>query len=185
MRLYKEALLSAFTNSATYQVSRSLLRRISGNDPLEIKESWDPGPPARVGAEIARIYAWNMRFVQKLGAAYGFETIFYWQPVIFNKNKLSRYEQEQYKEQSSLKRYYEEATRRVEASLAGFKNFHDISDVFLGDSQPYFIDQWHITGAGNEIIARRMLKDVAPIAQKLIAQNIKRPTGTFVSEKSN
>ena len=108
--------------------------------------------------------------MRSIGDDYGFKTVFYWQPVIFNKDKLTPYEQEVYNDIRGLEMFYSESTTRVKALLADFEGFHDISDVFKGDVKPYFIDPWHIAGSGNEIIARRMLKDVAPITQKLIAR---------------
>jgi lysophospholipase L1-like esterase len=165
-RLYKEALLATFLNSSTYQVMRSVVRRITGRDLLHVE--WEPAvypPPHQVANEAGRVYSWNVTFVRNLGQIYGFKTLFYWQPVIFTKDKLTVYEQEVVNGANAFRRYYEEAAIAAKTQLADVDMFHDISNVFSGDPKPYFIDTAHITGAGNEIVARRMLKDVVPIVQ--------------------
>ena len=96
---------------------------------------------------------------------HGFKTLFYWQPVVFTKDTLTFYEQEIANGPNGMRRYYEEAVTAAKTQLSNVDEFHDISDVFSGDPKPYFIDSVHITGAGNEIVARRMLKEVVPIVQ--------------------
>ena len=82
--------------------------------------------------------------------------------MVDNKDKLTLYEQQFANRQ---RQYYEMTATTVKAQLSNVDEFHDISDVFSGDPKPYFIDSVHITGAGNEVVARRMLKDVVPIVQ--------------------
>jgi lysophospholipase L1-like esterase len=167
-RLYKETLLVSFTNSATYQVLVALIRRITGYDLFGSSPPF-PSSPSQAGYEVARIYNWNVTFVKKLGEIYGFPTLFYWQPAIYNKDAPTAYERRVLQSNTELARYYKAATKEVNVGLSGLAGFHDISDVFTGDRKPYFIDAVHITGAGNAIIARRIVKDVAPIIQKSIS----------------
>jgi len=171
-RLYKETLRTAVQNSATYQVVRSLVRRTTGNElPDGEPRPTTPASATQVGSEVARVYAWNVKFVANLGNLYGFKTVFYWQPVIFNKEMRSTYEQEVYNDIRGLEIFYRESTVRVKALLADFLGFHDISDIFKDDSKPYFIDPWHIAGSGDAIIARRMMQEIGPITQKLLAES--------------
>jgi hypothetical protein len=169
-RLYKETLLATFTSSSTYLVVSSLVRRITGRDLLSLE--WDASvvpPPDQVSSEVVRVYKWNVTFVKNIGRVYGFKTLFYLQPVIYGKDKPTPYEQQLVEEQKSMAPYYVGATNAVKVQLSNVEDFHDIGDVFSGDTKPYFIDSVHITGAGNEIVARRMLKDVVPITQELMA----------------
>jgi lysophospholipase L1-like esterase len=167
-RLYKETLLATFTNSSTYQVASSLVRRITGRDlSLEWNASVYPHPD-QVTREVVPVYSWNVALVKSIGEAQGFKSLFYWQPLIWNKDKPTPYEQKLLEEQKSMAPYYVGATNAVRAHLSAIDEFHDISGVFSGDPKPYFIDSTHITGAGNEIVARRMLKDVVPIIQELM-----------------
>ena len=164
-RLYKETLYLTITTSATYTVLRSVLRRLLGKDLLSLTKSPSPrSPPNQIGSKVARIYAWNVRFVERIGKAYGFKALFYWQPIITTKDRLSPYEQQQQaKHGKDWNRYYGVALSNVKALLSGVDIFHDISGIFKGDIRPYFIDPWHLTGNGNEIIARQMVKDVVPM----------------------
>jgi len=173
-RLYKESLLMTLNNSATYQVLRSVVRRATGHE-LPSRLSWDNDsftrPTAdKVSNEAARTYAWNVNFVKSIGATYGFESLFYWQPAIFLKDKLTAYEQETRKTMIYLEPYYEATINRVKAELSSTGRFHDISGVFKGDGRPHFIDGAHLSESGNEIVAGRIVKDVAPLIQKLSAR---------------
>jgi len=165
-RLYKEVLLATFTNSSTYQVVSSLVQRITGRDLLRVE--WNPSvypPPNQVANEVVRVYSWNITFVRNLGQIYGFKTLFYWQPVVFTKDQQTFYEQEVANKAHGMGQYYEAAATAAKTQLSDVDEFHDISGVFSEDPQPYFIDTVHITGAGNEIVAHRMLKDVVPVVQ--------------------
>jgi len=44
--------------------------------------------------------------------------------------------------------------------------FYDIGGVFAGDAKPYFIDIVRLTGAGNDSVAPRMLKDIVSIIKQ-------------------
>ncbi len=170
-RLYKEALLVTFKNSSTYLVLSSLVRRTTGRDLLSLEQDASVYPPPdQVAGEVARIYAWNMTLVKSMGEVYGFKTLFYWQPVVFTKDKRTPYEQQLLEEAREVEPYYMAAINEAKTKLSNLDMFHDISDVFSGDPKPYFVDTVHVTGAGNEIIARRVLKDVIPITQELIAR---------------
>ena len=170
-RLYKEALLVTFKNSSTYDVLRSVVRRTTGRDLLSFKQDVSRYPPPdQIGSEVARVYAWNITLVKNIGELHGFKTLFYWQPVVFTKDELTAYERQLLEEAKDVGPYYVAAIRASKRQLSPHVDvFHDISDVFSGDSKPYFVDTVHITGAGNQKIARRMLEDVAPITRKLIA----------------
>ena len=164
-RLYTEALRVTLTTTATYQVLTAIARRIMRRDGFSQNESLTTSE-SQLASEAARIYSWNMRFVKHVGEIYGFRTLFYWQPSIFTKNELTPYEQKVHSEVKNLTMYYMATIGSAKTSLSNIDGFHDISEVFAGDSRPYFIDPWHLTGAGNEIVARRMLEDVAPVVQQ-------------------
>jgi hypothetical protein len=166
-RLYTEALRVALTSTATHQVATAIGRRIIRTDLVSQEESLlATNSGSQLASDVARIYSWNMRFVKHVGEIYGFRTLFYWQPNIFTKHELTSFERQVLNEVKHLKTYYLATTSSVKTRLSNVDVFHDISDVFARDSRPYFIDPWHLTGAGNEIVARRMLKDVIPFVQQ-------------------
>ena len=85
--------------------------------------------------------------------------------MIFTKDRLTIYEHQVANEAKGMSRYYQATAIKANAELSDVDIFHDISHVFSGDPKPYFVDSVHITGAGNEIVARRMLMDIVPIVQ--------------------
>jgi hypothetical protein len=120
-------------------------------------------PPDQVASNVARVYAWNVRFVNRLAQIYGFKTLFYWQPRLSTKDLRTPYERQVLGEDAEMGAYYQEATRATNSLLSAGDSFHDISGVFRGDPRPYFIDNTHLTGTGNEVVARRMLQDIVPL----------------------
>lgn len=161
-RLYREAAVATFQSSSTYHALRAVVRRITGQDVLSVEDDrFVSGPADRAAREVARVYAWNVRLVSKLGRAHGFGSLFYWQPNIFTKDKLASYEQPL--RDSGDGSYYVEARKAVIAGLTDARTFHDLSGVFGSDPASYFIDNVHLTGAGNAIVARRMVRDVVPV----------------------
>jgi lysophospholipase L1-like esterase len=166
-RLYREALLVTFESSSTYQVVRAIARRATGRDVFRVElDRFAARPSDQVASEVARVYAWNMKLAGSLGQTYGFKTLSYWQPNVFTKDQLTSYERMVWSKGKELEVYYAQARDAVAALLVDVDWFHDISDVFRGDAKPYFIDDVHVTGAGNRVIARRMLKDIVTIANK-------------------
>jgi lysophospholipase L1-like esterase len=171
-RLYGEAFRVALTSTATYQVLTAMARRIMRRDGFSQEEALLASNSEQLASDVARVYSWNMRFVEQVGEIYGFRTLFYWQPTILTKHELTSYEQQLQNEVKHLKMYYMTTASSVKARLFNIDVFHDISDAFAGDSRPYFWDPWHLTGAGNEIVARRMLKDVAAVVQQARKGNL-------------
>jgi lysophospholipase L1-like esterase len=166
-RLYTEAFRAALTSTATYQVLTGMARRITRRDVFSQEEALlASNSESQLASDVARIYSWNMRFVKALGEIYGFRALFYWQPNILTKHQLTSYEQQVQSEVKHLEMYYMTTTTGVKTRLSDVDVFHDISDVFAGDSRPYFFDPWHLSRAGNEIVARRILDDVAPVVQQ-------------------
>jgi hypothetical protein len=85
--------------------------------------------------------------------------LFYWQPDCLTKGMLTFYKQRIEGLTRNLKRYYTTALNEVKIRLSNVEAFQDVSCIFTGDHRSYFIDLWYVAGAGNEVIARRMLED--------------------------
>ncbi len=163
-RLYREVALVTFQSSSTFHVIRAVARRVTGRDLFAVDEARFAAPPSEeVAREVARVYAWNVTLVKGLSQTHGFKALFYWQPNIFTKDPLAPYEQQLRGEGGGTP--YVAARRAVSARLAGVDGFHDLSGVFEGDARSYFIDGVHVTEAGNDVVARRMLTDIVPIVQ--------------------
>jgi lysophospholipase L1-like esterase len=113
--------------------------------------------PALLRQQVISDYLFNKRVVELLGKEFGFRTIFYWQPMIYNKNKLSTYEFGQ----------LGDAERRdfmmgIYKLMAEDKphGVNDISGIFRDHEGLIFIDTWHPNEVGDQIIANRMAEDI-------------------------
>jgi len=115
--------------------------------------------------DTVEVYKNNIGIVDKLSEIYGFETLYYWQPVIFTKPKLSLYEQKEEKKYGYYKSFYLDTYSRVEndSMLNQHGRFRNISNIFENDSNPYFTDSVHITSNGNKVISDRMLGDIVEL----------------------
>jgi len=116
----------------------------------------------KLADQAVEIYSGNLRVIASLGKEYGFKPLFYWQPVIFKKECLSEYEQNEAAKVS----YIKEFTFAVDKQLMSFDTtqelilLYDISNIFSKTSEPVFIDFCHISEKGNSVIAARIADDI-------------------------
>jgi len=134
--------------------------------PLEYeKPISDKGVLARAAVEI---YLSNIRLVQALSKAYGFKCLFYWQPTIYQKQRLTEYERKAISTESryaGLQEFYVETYAYMRRRAAGLKSdFHDISPIFSDAQEPIYVDLWHLGERGNSLIAQRMVEDFVHLA---------------------
>ena len=64
-------------------------------------------------------------------------------------------------------------------ALAGREHIHDLSGVFGTSEEPYFIDDAHITEAGDHVVAQAML----PYLLEVLKQTPLRPSGSDASAR--
>jgi len=122
--------------------------------------------------ELARrtlhVYTANLAFIESLGQPYGFEPLFYWQPNIFSKRRRSPREQVAAERLLLSEKVYEDMYRRVRrsAALNGQPRFHDISGLFDDVEEPYYVDMWHLSESGNQLVAAAMVDDVIALIER-------------------
>jgi hypothetical protein len=123
----------------------------------------------KLADEVVREYAQDIAHLEVLARAFGFKLLCYWQPVLFTcKKPLSPWEAKRRDEdvvwtfRHGGKALYENVYSRVGAALADRQVFHDLSDTFDKESASFFVDYCHVSEAANELVARRMAKDVVP-----------------------
>lgn len=118
--------------------------------------------------DIFRTYLANLKAVDALGRAFGFTTLFYWQPVIYFKPHLSDFERK-FTGEEPMQTVYQKtyALARSEAGRLQPYRFHDISAIFAESTAPLYVDYCHVNETGNGLIARRMAQDVAPLLSQL------------------
>jgi len=120
----------------------------------------DDDPPS---TGVVSTYWANMELVKALSEHYHFKYLCYWQPTIFQKSQLTKYERGERQKARYLESFYVEtyaAMRQSRLAQTGEPAFHDLSLVFSDTPAPVYVDWAHLGEWGNEIIARRMAGDV-------------------------
>lgn len=137
-------------------------------------------PPAanneQLAHETARIYAENIRLLEALGKSEGVGMLLYLQPSLFTKTVRTPYENSwynRYQTQAVFNDQFYAAVRQT--TLPPHLNFHDISDALNHFTESYYIDLAHTTERGNEVIARRMYENVAPLLARRLTTLAPRP----------
>ncbi len=182
-RLYRTALRSFLMNTGM----ADLIKLLAGRDEATV-ERGEVGPIASIaylappgdfeGADaveqdVVNIYLFNQQMVRTLGDRFGFRALFYWQPVVYCKHPLTRYEQA-FIGARSRREFFTGTYRRL-SDAAQANQVYDISGILNGDpAKTYFVDQWHITEEGNAVVAHRMAADAALILART-ARNRSQP----------
>lgn len=137
----------------------------------EILSYLAPGPHPEEDAleqDVVSRYLFNQQIVEMLGRQFGFRSLFYWQPVIFLKNRLTPSERN-FVGDPAQEKFFLATYRRMAAAAPG-SGVRDISGIFKDRSETYFTDAWHPTESGDAMIADKMAGDVAPVLAE-IARN--------------
>jgi len=128
--------------------------------------------------ELAERYIGNIKLAQALSKYYGFKCLFYWQPMLFQKQHLTEYEREasdvrnveiDAPNYAGMREFYLETYAYMKEYTAGLKDdfiFHDISSIFREAREPLYIDVVHLGENGNGLIARRMVEDFIRLMNK-------------------
>jgi hypothetical protein len=142
-----------------------LVRRLAGPS----FGTWEPpeeGSLASLGRDTVGRYAANVRLSEALAAAYRFDVLHYWQPVIWSKPPpLNDYEEGILRSMDRQHPFLEGLGRAVyaaigeEPGLAANRRFHDLSRVFGADDFVFW-DWCHLSETGNRRIADEIGRDV-------------------------
>ncbi len=127
-----------------------------------------PGATNPAGAleqAVVNRYLFNQRMVLMLGRQFGFRSLFYWQPAIFFKDKLTPHERS-FVGDPQREQFFLAAYRRM-AAAAPENGVRDLSGIFKNKSETLFTDAWHPTESGDESIARIMAGDVAGVLAEI------------------
>jgi len=111
---------------------------------------------------VAEAYASNVRIVETLGAEYDFQTLFYWQPLVFDKLHLTTYDAGEASRAAAFGQFWRlvEDAVKADPALAHDHHFHDIGTAFAGAAAPLFIDFAHVSEEGSAIVAATLTPDV-------------------------
>jgi len=123
-----------------------------------------------LGREVIAIYLANVRLARLLAREYGFQALFFWQPVITTKRCKTPDEQRwlnDYTDEPERRRLLYEAIlaqRRHCPELVNAPDCFDLSAVFDDCADPVYIDLYHLSEAGNSAVAEAMLPAVVDAA---------------------
>lgn len=156
--LYVEAARGFADGTGIGRLLRGVMRRAEGS---ENRPLWKEAE-VRAGRETARAYAENVRMAEALGKAYGFRTLFYWQPTLFGKRNPSASERDELRRRGGTAAIYTEANSAIgrNAALEADPEFHDLSGMFRDEGAPMFIDFCHVCEEADRAIARRIYEDL-------------------------
>lgn len=126
-------------------------------------------PPAAPAPEVAcpRIAAAYRQLViaaEALGARFGFEPLFYWQPLLATTGKtLTPYEASRPLVAEGYGEMLRRCTAAVDSALVGLVTYHSLTGLLDAHTETVFVDHAaHLTERANGEVAARMLRDIVP-----------------------
>jgi hypothetical protein len=134
-------------------------------------------------SQVVRRYQSNLAIVDQLGRGFGFKSLFYWQPVVFNKASLTPVEREEAEKLGWARGFLADvyAAIRVSSELQSETRFHDLSRLFADAEGLIFIDYCHTTESANERIAEVIANDVLAASPPAAAVPPALPTSSGLS----
>ena len=152
--------------SNIYNLMEGAHTKLFGTKPLP---ALSPEKQSQLVTDVLQNYSMNKTIVELVGEKIGFISCFYWQPTPHTRENRNHFEELWLRDRAQGS-FFEDVYAAVKRSpLETNVSFHDISDVFRGHEGTLYIDEAHTTERGNEIIARRMFQDVAPLVARQIA----------------
>jgi lysophospholipase L1-like esterase len=111
------------------------------------------------GREAVRVVAEVQRSVEALSSAYGFQSLFVWNPYVLAGERRRTPEEAAFVGELDLEFPDIAAAMRSAYRAARERRapgFYDLSDVFATRPETLFIDAGHLTPAGNGLVADRL-----------------------------
>jgi lysophospholipase L1-like esterase len=143
------------------------------------KDVWDPAmtvqphwgqpveqpapPPAAYADVVVKWYTSNIRHAGKLGSAYGFPVVAFWQPWLYSKAALHEDEPKR-GELNYLGDVWKAATARVVPPAI------DVTDALNGTTERLMEDNIHTNEAGTRLIAERLFRELEPSLREVHAR---------------
>ncbi|MEH0020858.1 MAG: hypothetical protein V6Z89_14475 [Desulfobacter sp.] len=170
-RVHKKSIADFAVTSFLADINNSLKKAISpSQDPNqeEAAREMEKEGAAALSGSIIRNYRENIKIIETLSKKYSFQPLFYLQPAIFEKKKLSAFEQTYLDTQTifndkGFDQFYMLTTallKNVFQSNGTPNMSFDISSIFNDNDTPIFIDAAHLGETGNAYIARELASDL-------------------------
>ena len=148
-------------DSASYRLAQVIARRLTGVGGMAGSLPAADRRKELVSA-VVRQYAANLEIVDRLGRGFGFEALYYWQPVVFEKRSLTPYESEEATKFGWSREFLADVYQAIRSStkLKAEPRFHDLGRLFADSKDLVFIDYCHTTESANEQIAQVVARDI-------------------------
>ena len=156
-------LAEALDRSALVRVSRSLVNRLAQAPPPSLLTYETMGiDRAALTDAVVRTYLDNYNVVDALAHQYGFKYAFFWPAYISAGTKHLTEEEGALKRavDPSLAKLYASVYHTMESRIPQHENLHSMTPIFDGHDSLIWIDDSHVTPAGNELIADGMLRAI-------------------------
>jgi lysophospholipase L1-like esterase len=163
-------------DSGSLRFARMVRHRLGGGN-----EQGQHQPPSKgidaLADEVVRRYEANIALVAGLGRAFGFSSLFFWQPTIFGKPNRTSFEQEEAQRFAWAAEMFRRVNARIGSSpsLEADSSFRDLSGVFADSESLLYIDYCHTTESANERIASRIGDAVISVCERDSGRTRSRP----------
>jgi len=159
-------LATLLTSSNSYSVVEDLMGRVmAAEKPAHV----EPVTYDTMGINVAtltdaivRNFFGNYKIVSTLAQKYGFKYFFFLQPIVSMGNKpLTREEQEikhRLEIEDALNKLCTAVYQTVDLERSKYRNFYSLAHVFDGYDSLLWIDEFHVTPTGNQLIAQKVLQ---------------------------
>jgi lysophospholipase L1-like esterase len=175
-RLYRTALRTALMSTGLAELVKLLAGKDNPNMLAhQIKPSTTLGylaPPQdfegidAVERDVVDMYLFNVQIDRMLAAKFKFRSLFYWQPTVFSKNQLAPFERRLLPGDPTRAEFFRGTYKQV-AAVAAANGIIDISGILNNRSKADFIDPYHLNESANQIVADRMVGDIAPMLDQI------------------
>src|SRR5262249_15026384 len=129
-------------SSGTYQIAERISDRMVARAAASRPRA---APERELAAQVVAVYGENTRLVGALAASYKFRSLFYWQPAVSTRPRLTTGEPQEARLHGGAGEFSLAPTTaaRADRQLAAPGNFRDLSGVFQDHPEALFIDYVH------------------------------------------
>jgi lysophospholipase L1-like esterase len=156
-------LAESLDRSALLRVSRSLVSWLAQAPPPSLLTYETMGiDRAALADGVVQTYLDNYNLVDALAHQYGFKYAFFW-PAHISAGKKHLTEEEGVLKRAvdpSLAKLYASVYHTMESRIPRHENLHSMTPIFDGHDSLIWLDDAHVTPAGNELIADGMLRAI-------------------------
>lgn len=119
-------------------------------------------------------YFENLHLITALGKAYGFRSLFYWQPVLYDKENRTAYEQSELDKMKYAEDFFKQNNRALNMRNKRQPDFalFNLNQVFSEEKKAIYIDWCHVGESGNTQLAHHISNDILGILQPQLNEPI-------------